>query len=80
MLGSWNTCPVKRCEGSRICAIREEGASGGPSSSPQFLQGGQPEEGAKLLTVVLGGRTQGNRHKLKKERIRLCIRNKLFTV
>lgn len=55
-------------------------ASGGPSISPQFLRGGQQEEGARLFMVLLGGRTQGKRHKLKKETIRLDIRNKFFTV
>lgn len=32
------------------------------------------------MVEELHGRTQGNRHKLKKERIRPDIRNKFFTV
>ena len=45
----------------------------------QYLWGGYRKDVARLFTAVHNGKTRGNRHKLKQERLRLDIRKSFLT-
>lgn len=46
-------------------------------SDPWYLQGGHQDR-ARLFTVVHGGRTNDNEHKVKQERFKLVIRRNCY--